>query len=187
VKLSVWNAGFWIVIVSALGFAAPAAAQTPKAELQLAYQALHVPEDWLTRGVNFDLAFNLNPVVGIVFEVGGASESASESGVSASINATNLGGGMRFSSRSSGKVTPYAQIIVGGVRGQFKLASGGADLNLHAWKFMLQPGAGVNVKVGSAFGIFGAADYRRLFLDEATDGASGENEFRLLAGVRFDF
>ena len=33
-------------------------------------------------------------------------------------------------------------------------------------------------------GVFGQVDYRRMFLDENTDGASGRNDVRVLVGVR---
>jgi hypothetical protein len=52
---------------------------------------------------------------------------------------------------------------------------------------MIQPGVGVNVKVAGRLGIFGAGDYRRVFLDKATYGESGQNEFRVLLGIRIDF
>jgi len=49
---------------------------------------------------------------------------------------------------------------------------------------MVQPGGGVNVVVGNGLGMFGAVDYRRVFLDESTEGDSGLNEFRLFVGLR---
>jgi hypothetical protein len=49
---------------------------------------------------------------------------------------------------------------------------------------MLQPGAGVFINAGDGWGVVGAVDYRRVFLDEDEDGESRENEFRVFIGVR---
>ena len=49
---------------------------------------------------------------------------------------------------------------------------------------LLQPGGGVNFVLGDGWGIFGAADWRRVFLDEETDGSSGLNQVRVFVGVR---
>jgi hypothetical protein len=185
VKLSVRTAGFWMLATFLLT-AAPAAAQTPAAELQVAYQALHVPGDWMTNGINFDLAANMGSAVSLVFELGGTRESVTVAGIDVSRSTTNFGAGVRFSGRGSG-VTPYFQALVGGLRGKGTLAAGNVSVNASTTKFMIQPGVGVNVKVAGRLGIFGAGDYRRVFLDKATYGESGQNEFRVLLGIRIDF
>jgi hypothetical protein len=67
-------------------------------------------------------------------------------------------------------------------RSSFEFSGGGSDDS--ATRFMLQPGAGVNVVAGDGWGVVGAVDYRRVFLDEQDDGASGENDFRVFVGLR---
>ena len=49
---------------------------------------------------------------------------------------------------------------------------------------MLQPGVGVHFIAGDGWGIVTQVDYRRVFLDEDESGDSGENSFRVFAGVR---
>jgi hypothetical protein len=59
---------------------------------------------------------------------------------------------------------------------------------------MVQPGGGVSFQAGDGWAIFGAVDYRRVFigdddpevepLDDDDDDSSGENEFRIFVGVR---
>jgi hypothetical protein len=50
--------------------------------------------------------------------------------------------------------------------------------------FMLQPGVGATYVAGDGWGIVGQVDYRRVFLDEEEDFASGRNDLRVFIGVR---
>ena len=49
---------------------------------------------------------------------------------------------------------------------------------------MVQPGAGVVFLAGDGWGIVAQVDYRRVFLKEAEDGDTGENDFRTFFGIR---
>lgn len=186
-KFRVRNLGLSIVAASVLGTAAPAAAQTPVTEFQIAYQALHIPDNWLARGINIDGAANINSVVGLVFEVGGAKKTNDDTGLNVTVSATNFGAGLRFSSRSSAAVTPYVQALVGGLHGKFAIQSGGVGLTAATTRFMFQPGAGVSVRLGRTLGLFGAGDYRWVSLPSNALDDSGKNEFRVLIGIRVEF
>jgi hypothetical protein len=48
---------------------------------------------------------------------------------------------------------------------------------------MVQAGGGVTVTLNGRWGLVGQVDYRRVFLDES-DGESGENQLRVVLGVR---
>lgn len=186
-KFSVRNLALWIATASVLGWAAPAFAQTPVTEFQIAYQALHFPDTWLARGINVDGAANINSVVGLVFEVGGVKKTSDDTGLDITVSVTNFGAGLRFSSRSSARVTPYVQALVGGVHGKFAIQSGNIGLNAATTRFMFQPGAGVNVKLGRTLGLFGAGDYRWVSLPSNAIDDSGQNQFRVLVGIRIEF
>lgn len=96
----------------------------------------------------------------------------------------HAGAGVRWTSRKHPRIWPYAQTLLGA---SFHSTSGEiagldqADTSAH---FMVQPGGGVNYVVSKRVGIFGAVDYRRVVLEEDTEGDSGLNEIRLFVGVR---
>ena len=55
------------------------------------------------------------------------------------------------------------------------------DVGDASTNFMLQPGAGVNLKMTETLGLVGQVDYRRVFVEDGEDAASGANQFRVLS------
>jgi len=151
----------------------PPAPPYPRYELTGGYQFLHVPDETLPFGLNVDGAWNQGKTLGIVGEAGWTTDS--EDGFR--VHIWNFGAGPRFNARPmGGKVWPFAQVLAGVVN-----ARGGGESDT---RFMLQPGGGVNVNAGDGWGVVFQGDYRRVFLDEAQFGESGQNQFRFFAGIR---
>jgi hypothetical protein len=101
-----------------------------------------------------------------------------------SFNFWHAGAGLRWSSRTTSRFRPYAQTLFGAAFHQVHGAIGGFDQSDTRAHFMVQPGGGVSVALGNGVGVVGAIDYRRVVLDEGTEGDSGLNEIRLFVGFR---
>jgi len=163
--------------VVALGVAASGLVASPALAQNLdvgaAYQFLHAPEVNYPGGFNVDASLGLSDNFRVVGEYGIARRGGETFGVEGTLTATNYGGGLRIASDTPGWA-PYVQIIAGAHEDKIN----GFSLTT----FMLQPGAGITFPLGSSLGIFGQADYRRIFYD---DEAGAENDYRFLAGLRF--
>ena len=170
-----------------------AAAQTPPQppgaapfETSVGYQFLTVTDDPGTTfpfGLAVDIALNAG-AFGFVAEGGWSKRSEGDEPDDVSFNFWHAGAGIRWSSRSRSRFRPYAQTLLGVAIHQVTGEIGGSDQTDTTSHFMVQPGGGVHVVIGNGLGIFGAVDYRRVLLDEATEGASGLNEIRLFVGFR---
>jgi hypothetical protein len=158
-----------------LFLSAPALAQqdTPKWDVSGGYSLLRDSEETL-HGWLFSYTGNINPMFGIIGEVGGNYWSESAFGVDTSFNIYTYMVGAKVNSRQNASVTPFGQILFGGARGSFSVEgfddsetkfaiqySGGADI----W---MRPNVGVRVGVG-AVSIF--------FEDETA------NDFRFNVGI----
>jgi hypothetical protein len=148
---------------------------TPTYDLTFGYQFLHVPDTWFPFGLNVDGARNFG-ALSLLGDIGWALKSEDD----VTTHVWTFGAGPRWTLRNSGKIWPFAQAVAG--LAHFRASVD--DFSDSTTKFMLQPGGGVVVVAGDGWGIVGQVDYRRVFLDEDEDGASGENEFRILFGVR---
>ena len=191
-----------IVPAAALLLIAPAAAQTtqtaqpaaaqpvagaadyPTWEVTGGYQLLHVPDQTFPFGLNLDGAWNVSRPLGLVGEIGWAMDSEDEGNVDVDFHVWNFGVGPRWTMRHAATVWPYVQVLAGAVHARASAEVAGIDVDDSDTRFMLQPGAGVNVMVADGLGVVGAVDYRRVFLDEDETGESGENEVRVFLGVR---
>jgi len=151
----------------------PPAPPYPRYEVTGGYQFLHVPDQTLPFGLNLDGAWNGSKSLGVAGEVGWTTDS--EDGFR--VHVWNIAAGPRFNARPmGGKVWPFAQLFAGMVN-----VRGGGSSDTH---FIVQPGAGVNVSAGDGWGVVLQGDYRRMFLDEAEFGESGQNQFRFFGGIR---
>jgi opacity protein-like surface antigen len=157
---------------------------TPTYELSAGYQLTHVPDQTLPLGVAVDGAWNYSSRLGLVGEIGWSHKSDDDAGVDTSLSLWHFGAGPRFNLRNNPRFVPYAQVLAGAVHARSKVEIGNNEAKDSATRFMLQPGVGVNVIAGDGWGVFGAVDYRRVFLDEDEDGDSGENDFRIFVGLR---
>jgi hypothetical protein len=152
---------------------------TPTWDASLGYQLLHVPDQTFPFGLNVDGARNFGPW-SIAAEAGWAFDSSDD----VDTHAFNVGGGPRWTARSTGPVWPFVQVFAGFVHSRVSTEFAGIDVSDSTTRFMLQPGAGAVFIGGDGWGIVGQADYRRVFLDEEEDGESGENDFRVFVGLR---
>jgi len=172
------------------GTTAPASAQSttkmPTFELSAGYQ-------WLKSTGDVDQSFPFGLAVdgvrnfgalGIVAEGSWSMDSEGDSPDDIKFNVFGAQGGVRWTLRRHARVWPYGQLLAGA--GIFHTSGdiGGVDQGDTSTHFTLQPGAGVNFVVGDGWGLVGAVDYRRVFLDEETDGSSGLNQVRVFVGVR---
>ena len=116
------------ILLLALGASLPAGAQTvPKAEVSGGYQLLTVNfdefDETLGTGWYADVAGNLGSIFSVVFQVSGNyktfEETESFGGVTGTLTASltvhEFMGGVRVNARKSRRVTPFGQLLVGGV------------------------------------------------------------------------
>lgn len=144
----------------------PAAAQT---SVTAGYQALHLPDNWVSPGFNVDVARDVVGRLDVVGEFGLAHDGGVEG--TDGFNIFNIGGGVRWSPNRSG-LAPFAQVLAG-------VQVSTADIDTD-YAFMLQPGAGVHMPINGQFGITAQLDYRPVFYQEET-----VNEVRFVIGVRW--
>jgi len=189
--------------VSAVGVGAgSASAQTvPTVEVSGGYQFLDISSEGqgesLPAGWYADVAANLTPMLGVVFQVGGNYKTIDESvvvggiSVAATADAKVHGflGGVRLNFRSPSPIVPFAQVLAGAINtavdvsasttlpGQPPIAIDLDDSRTHVG---LQAGGGVNIALSDAVGLRVGADYLRVVDDDA-----GANVFRFHAGVVF--
>ena len=133
-----------------------------------------MPDQSFPFGLNVDGARYYGSL-GLVAEVGWAHGSDDEAGVDSSFNAWNYGVGGRWTGFNSGRLWPFAQVIIGGETLHSSIDAAGIDVSDTQNSFTLQPGVG----------IVGQVDYRRTFFDEPDDtDDSINNQFRVFVGAR---
>ena len=147
------------------------------------------------KGWYFDVAGNLSPTLGIVFQVGGNYKTFDETITIGGITATATAdlkvheflGGVRLNARSDSAIVPYGQVLVGAINGSAEVSASTTIPGVPAISFSeeesgtdlgLELGAGVNFGLGDAFGLLAGADYLRVFEEDA-----GANLFRFHVGI----
>ena len=186
------------ICLAVLAVSVPVAAQTtPRTEISGGYQFVTFSVDdeseSLPKGWYFDVAGNLNSMLGIVFQVGGNyktfEESVSIGGgtftATADLKVHEFLGGVRLSARNNPKLVPYGQILAGGINGSVELTATSTIPGVPAFSeedsstnFGLVLGGGVHFGVSEAVGIRFGVDYLRVFEEDA-----GSNVFRFQVGV----
>jgi opacity protein-like surface antigen len=184
----------------ALSVAIPVSAQTsPRTEISGGYQFLTFDVDEenesLPKGWYFDVAGNVTPTIGIVFQIGGNYKSFEESvtvgggtfEAEADLKVHEFLGGVRLNARGNPRLVPYGQLLVGGINGSLELTTTstipgvpGFSTEDSGTNFALEVGGGVNFGLTESAGIRFGADYLRVFADDA-----GSNVFRFHAGIVF--
>jgi opacity protein-like surface antigen len=189
--------GFWL---ATFGVALPAFAQSaPNVELSGGYQFLSFEMDdeseSMAKGWYFDVAGNLTPTLGVVFQVGGNyknfEETVSLGGITATATADvkvhEFLGGLRVNARSNSKLVPFGQVLVGGINGSAEVSASTTVPGLppisfseeeSGTNFGLEVGAGVNFGLDDAFGLRVGVDYLRVFEEDG-----GANLFRFAVGI----
>jgi opacity protein-like surface antigen len=188
------------VLVFCLAAAVPVSAQTtPSVELSGGYQflnfSLNGENQSMPVGWYFDVAGNLTPMIGVVFQVGGNYKSFDESvsigGINASASADlkvhEFLGGVRVNLRSNRAVVPFGQFLVGGVNGSVNVSAsatlpGQAPIEFSdedsGTDFGIQAGGGVNFGLTDSIALRTGADYLHVFAE-----GDGANLFRFHVGV----
>src|SRR5262245_8137977 len=166
-----------IIGAAVLAFPRTGAAQSAPIHLSLGYQMLHIPDE--TYPIGLAVAAS-GRETGLTWagEVGWSGDDQNEPGVSGTLNFVQYGAGPRWTAALH-NARPFVQVLAGGVHTSANLTVNGASLVDSDNAFMLQPGVGVIVPFASRWGVIGQGDYRRAFFKE-----QGENEFRLMLGVR---
>jgi opacity protein-like surface antigen len=189
--------------LAVLSLAIPASAQTfPRTEISGGYQfvtfSVEGPNgedenESIPKGWYFEVAGNLNPMLGVVFQVGGNYKTFEESvtvgggtfATEADLRVHEFLGGLRLSARDNPKLVPYGQLLVGGINGSFELTATstipgipGFSTEDSSTNFALVFGGGVNVGFTERTGIRFGVDYLRIFEEDA-----GSNVFRFHTGI----
>lgn len=189
-----------IFCLAALVAAVPVSAQsTPKVDLSGGYQFLNFSfagqSESMPIGWYFDVAGNLTPMLGVVFQVGGNYKTIDESlaiagiiaNATADLKAHEFLGGVRMNLRSNRAVVPFGQLLVGGVNGSVKVSAtatlpgqapitfadevSGTDLGIEA-------GGGVSFGLSDNVALRAGADYLHVFAE-----GDGINAFRFHVGA----
>ena len=149
------------------------------------------------KGWYFDVAGNLTPMLGVVFQVGGNYKTFEETVTASGITATATAdlkvheflGGMRLNARSASAVVPFLQVLAGGVNGSAEVSASTTipgqppiafSQEDSSTNFALQLGGGANFGLSESVGLRVGADYLRIFEED-----SGANLFRFYAGISF--
>jgi hypothetical protein len=186
---------FFLVALCVAGSAS--AQTTPRTEISGGYQFLTFTVDddseSLPKGWYFDVAGNLNSLIGVVFQVGGNyktfEESVSVGGgtftATADLDVHEFLGGVRLSARDNPRLVPYGQFLVGGINGSLELTATstipgvpGFSTEDSSTNFVLELGGGVNFGFSEGAGVRFGVDYLRVFAED-----EGSNVFRFHVGV----
>jgi opacity protein-like surface antigen len=184
--------------LAALSVAIPVSAQTtPRTEISGGYQFLTFSVDdeneSMPKGWYFEVAGNLNPMLGIVFQVGGNYKTFEESvtigggtfTAEADLKVHDFLGGVRLSARDNPRLVPFGQLLVGGVNGSLELTTTSTIPGIPSFSeedsstnFALLFGGGVNFGLTDRTGVRFGVDYMRIFEEDA-----GSNVFRFTVGL----
>ena len=144
-------------------------------------QETNVPVGW-----SADIATNLNGTWSLVGEVSGAYRIKKDEdlGVDVRLSIHSLGVGARWSRRAATRVIPFLQVLGGAARAAANARLFDTDVGDTSTNFMLHPGGGLNLRMTETLGVVGQVDYRRVFVEDEEDRASGGNQFRVFVGAR---
>ena len=184
--------------LAVLAVSVPVAAQTtPRTEISGGYQfvtfSVDEESESLPKGWYFDVAGNLTPMLGIVFQVGGNYKTFEESvtigggtfTATADLKVHEFLGGVRLNARNNPRLVPYGQLLVGGINGSIELTTTSTIPGVPAFSqeesethFALVLGGGVTFGVAETVGLRFGVDYLRIFEEDA-----GSNVFSFKVGV----
>jgi opacity protein-like surface antigen len=117
-----------------------------------------------------------NDLVGLVAEVGGTYKTVTVIGTSVSLSEYSFLAGPKFVSRKNPQVTPFVQVLLGGVHD----TAGALGSNVSENNFAVQPGGGVDVNMTPNLGLRLQGDYRMIRSSGSTD-----NNFRFVIAIVF--
>lgn len=175
------------VVLSLFLLALPASAQTPRAEISGGYAVMRDQDRAETFPVGWvaSVAGNINEWIGVVSEVGGSHRtcescqrgpftSATFRGTDRSLRVFTYMVGPRVTARALPRVTPFAQVLLGGAH-----MSGGVQFDgALTTGFTYQPGAGIDIAATPNLALRVQGDYRVI----RTEGHNGKAS-RVVAGI----
>ena len=157
-----------LLLGSLLLITMPALAEA-QVSVSAGYQAVHLPDNWVTAGFNVDVANVISGPWDVVGELGFAHDGGGDA--NSGFDLLNAGGGLRWSQRRDGPA-PFVQLLAG-------LQRSTSDTDKDT-AFMVQAGGGVHVPLNDRWGVSAQFDYRPVFYQEDT-----VNETRFVIGVRW--
>lgn len=181
-----------------LSVGVPVFAQTtPRTEISAGYQFVTFSVDGesesMPKGWYFDVAGNLSPVLGVLFQVGGNyktfERSLSIGGGTITANADlkvhEFLGGLRLNARESTAFVPYGQVLAGAINGSVELTTTSTIPGVPAFSeedsstnFAVVVGGGAHFAIAEKTAIRFGVDYLRIFEEDA-----GSNVFRFQVGL----
>jgi len=157
-----------------------AMADEPIADIAVSYAFINAigygndyPKGWLASG-----AMHVSNFLNVAGEVGGSYKSFEAVGSTPALAASiyNFMGGPRAVLRINPRLTPFAQVMFGGVRV-------GNNLGGYVTEFAWQPGGGVDIRVSERVAVRLQADYRFIPVSNATSPNDEIKQFRFASGV----
>jgi opacity protein-like surface antigen len=185
--------------LAALCMAIPASAQTtPRTEISGGYQfvtfTVEDESESIPKGWYFEVAGNLNPMIGLLFQVGGNYKTFEESVTAgggtitaeADLDVYQFLGGVRINARDNPRLVPYGQLLIGGINGSIEVTTTstipiipGFSAEDSQTNLGVVVGGGVNFGISDRTGIRFGVDYLRIFAEDE----GGSNVFRFHVGL----
>ena len=180
-----------VVLIAVFGITLTAKAQdeTPKVELYAGYDYVHFnvtakvtgfppSQSFNANGGGGQLEYNPNNWLGIVGDMSGYGVMGSNSQLEAGAFSYLLGPRINL---GHGKVTPFAQVLLGGIWATSGIGGGGSQSH-----FAMTTGGGVDFKVSRLIAIrLAQVEY---FMTRFPDGLNNrQNNFRFSTGIVFRF
>ena len=144
-----------------------ARAQGNPTAVGVAYQLLDFQNLLFPIGLDLDVSTGLTRQFAVVGDVGWSRKSSQQFG---------LAGGLRWITRPDRRLAPFGQVLVGLERERTDIERFGADWTSSV---LVQPGAGVVVRLTKRRDLFGEIDWRHV-----PQQSEHTNALRVLAGVR---
>jgi hypothetical protein len=180
--------------------AIPASAQTfPRTEISGGYQfvtfSVEGETESIPKGWYFEVAGNLNPMIGVLFQVGGNYKTFEESvtigsgtfTAEADLKVHQFLGGVRLNARDNPRLVPYGHLLVGGINGSVDVSTTTTIPGIPTFSEEVSEtnlglvfGGGINFGIAERTGIRFGVDYLRIF---AEDEGEGSNVFRFHVGL----
>jgi hypothetical protein len=158
-----------------------------KGDVSGGYRYLHADEESFGKGWYFDVTGHVTDMVSIVGDVGGTykSESFTEGGLSfeGSLKIHTFQGGVKFRVPTMNtNLSPFVQVLGGGVRSSFKFTAGSLSESDSESDGVLTFSGGVDLNTMSTIGVRVQAGYFRVFSE-----GEGTNGFQFSVGAKVGF
>jgi len=170
-----------------IAHAQQAPASTPQIEASVAYSYVRASAGNSSGGFNLNggsgsVAYNFTDRISVLADFGVYKFSGLPTGLDSTMYTYLFG--PRFSLRKSGRVTPFAQVLLGG--GRLNASAGGVDAGENG--FAMAAGGGVDLGVRPHYAIrLIQAEYLLTRFPRVNGNSAAQNDARLSAGLVFRF